>query len=146
MPVQDQAVWRQVNVVTGGTPVVYQRGELLPPPASDAENNTRTLLRLGGALRVVEVVFTPDELKARGEVAGAGPARAGATAGMPATVAPGPDSDPRLPVAPVVLGPKPSAQATKTAWVEYAVTQGAERTDAEKLSRDQLAQRYRDAD
>ena len=70
MPIQDQAAAKQITVVTAGKPVVYERGELLPPPVNDEESNTRALLRLGGAVRVVEVVYTPDELAARSQHAG----------------------------------------------------------------------------
>lgn len=72
MPVMDQAVWQSVSLATSGGDVVqYKRGDLLPDPGSDEEAAQRTLLRLGGALRVVEVVYTAEELAeqatARGE-------------------------------------------------------------------------------
>jgi hypothetical protein len=143
MPVQDQAVWRSVTVVTGGTPKVFNRGELLPPPATDGESGQRTLLRLGGALRVVEVVFTEAELAARGRRQGQGPAESNAGAGVASVVAPGPDQDPRV-GAPVVLGPKPPPHGTKREWVAYAETQGMGHEEAEGMTRDGLADKYRD--
>ena len=144
MPVQDQAVWKSVNVTVDGKAAVFGRGALLPPPATDQEANTRTLLRLGGALRVVEVVYTPDELAARARRPGQGPAEADHAAGVVATaVAPPADADPRG-AAPVVLGPKPPAHGTKAAWVEYAAAHGMTAAAAETLSRDALAERFKD--
>lgn len=148
MPVQDQAVWKSVNIVVGGKPTVFSRGDLLPPPATDAEANQRMLARIGGALRVVEVVFTPDELRARSQLHGQGPAEAAATAGITAvtaTVAPAPGSDPRSAAgAPVVLGPKPASHATKREWHEYAVTHGLTAEAAEGMTRDAIVQHFRD--
>jgi hypothetical protein len=147
MPVQDQAVWRSVTVPVSGKSQSFQRGELLPPPASEAENSQRSLLRLGGALRVVEVVFTPEELAARQGRPGQGPAATSAGAGVTAAVAPAPGADPRSPNlgGPVVLGPKPAGHATKKEWAEYAQSQGMDKAEAEGMTRDQLAEHYRDA-
>jgi hypothetical protein len=147
MPVQDQAVWRQVTVVTGGQNHVYNRGDLLPAPASERENSLRTLLRLGGALRVVEVVFTPDELAARASRPGQGPAATNTNAGVTATVVPPATADPRVATvgAPLVLGPKPAAHATKKDWKEYATEHGMNADEAESMTRDALAEHYRDA-
>jgi hypothetical protein len=143
MPVQDQAMAREVTVRTGGKDRVFTRGDLLPPPTNDAEANTRTLLRIGGALRVVEVVYTPDEIAARSRQPGQGPAQASAGAGAAAVVAPQDSADPRG-GAPVVLGPKPPAHATKRQWSEYAVEHGMSEAEVETLTRDQLAEKYRD--
>lgn len=46
--------------------------------------------------------------------------------------------------APAPQGPveRPSDRASKATWVEYAVTQGMTPEDADKLSRDQLAEKY----
>jgi hypothetical protein len=146
MPVQDQAVWKTVNATSGGQARTYRRGDLLPPPATDAEANQRTLLRLGGALRVVEVVFTPEELASRGRGAGQSPAQASAAAGVvSATVAPVKNADPRVATvgAPVVLGPKPAGHAPKGEWVEYAVSQGMTEAEAKDTTRDALAEKYR---
>jgi hypothetical protein len=143
MPVQDQAVWKSVTLVTAGAQHVYQRGELLPPPASDQESSQRTLLRLGGALRVVEVVYTPEELAARGRRPGQGPAQADEGAGWVATAVVAPaGADPRG--APVVLGPKPPVHATKGDWVTYAVEHGMTEAEAKDMTRDGLAEHYRD--
>ena len=143
MPIQDQAAAKQITVVTAGKAVVYERGELLPPPASDEESNTRALLRLGGAVRVVEVVYTPDELAARSQHAGG--ARASAAVGVTAAVVTPPaGSDPRQPTAPVVLGPKPPDHGTKSAWVDYAVSQGMDREEADRMTRDALSGHYSD--
>jgi len=60
MGTQDQVVWPSVNI-PGAT---YQRGALLPDAVTDEESDYRALLRIGGALRVVEVVYTPEELAA----------------------------------------------------------------------------------
>lgn len=72
MPVLDQCVWASCSIATApGEVTAYKRGDLLPPVGSDEEAAQRTLLRLGGALRVVEVVYTAEELAeqatARGE-------------------------------------------------------------------------------
>ena len=37
---------------------------------------------------------------------------------------------------------RPAASAAKTAWVEFAVEQGLDREAAEKLTRDQLVERF----
>jgi hypothetical protein len=106
MAIQDQAVWASVNVPHPDKGSVnYKRGELLPAPASEEEAAARSLLRLGGALRTVEVVYTPEELaeqaQGRAELAAA------------AAVAADPDADPaeHPPTlttthgSPVVIGP-----------------------------------------
>jgi hypothetical protein len=147
MPVQDQAVWKTVTLSTAGVPHVYARGDLLPPPTTDAEANQRSLARLGGALRVVEVVFTPEELATRGRAHGQSPSQASEAAGVvSATVTPPVNADPRVATvgAPVVLGPKPAAHATKKEWKEYAITQGMGEAEAEAMTRDALAEQYRD--
>jgi hypothetical protein len=143
MPVQDQAVWRHVTVVCGDAPHVFGRGDLLPAPRTDAEASNRTLLRLGGALRVVEVVYTEEELAARGRRPGQGPAEAGHAAGASAVVAPAENADPRG-GAPVVLGPKPAPSASKGTWSTYAVEHGMPEAEAEALTRDQIAAKFRD--
>jgi hypothetical protein len=143
MPVQDQAVWKHVTLKVGGKQHVFHRGELLPPPASEAENNIRALARIGGALRVVEVVFTPDELATRSHRQGQGPAATNTAAGVPAAVAPAPGTDPRG-GAPVVLGPKPAAHATKGEWVTYATDHGMTEAEAKDMTRDALAEHYHD--
>jgi hypothetical protein len=148
MPVQDQVVWQNVNVAVGGQSRNFARGALLPNPTSEAEANTRALLRLGGALRVVEVVYTEAELaqRRRGPARPAeASARAGITAAEPA--APAATATAQAPASgPVVLGPKPVPSATKRDWADYAVSQGMPRAEAEDMTRDQLAAKYRDAD
>lgn len=37
---------------------------------------------------------------------------------------------------------RPASTATKAVWVEYAVTQGMDAAEADKLTRDQLAARF----
>ena len=44
----------------------------------------------------------------------------------------------------MVLGPKPPAHATKRQWSEYAVEHGMTEAEVEALTRDQLAEKYRD--
>lgn len=183
MAIQDQAVWANVNVPHPDKgSVSFKRGELLPEPASDEESAARAILRLGGALRAVEVVYTPEELATR--------ARDRATLAAAATAAHDPEADaaehpPTLTSthgSPVVIGPpdgkddddaggkhavtepgaaaallsgapgahgagtpgvaRPHANATKAAWVDYAVTQDMDRDDAEAMTRDQLARKY----
>ena len=71
MPTMDQVAWAQVNVSTGGETAAFKRGDLLPETADPEEMAQRSLLRIGGALRIVEVVYTDEELaeqaRARGE-------------------------------------------------------------------------------
>lgn len=62
MPMQDQAVWANVNATVAGAMTPFTRGALLPDPVSPDESAERSLLRIGGALRTVEVVYTPEEL------------------------------------------------------------------------------------
>jgi hypothetical protein len=62
MATMDQAVWANVNVSVGGEHQAFARGALLPEPATAEEASERNLLRLGGALRTVEVVYTAEEL------------------------------------------------------------------------------------
>jgi hypothetical protein len=156
MPVQDQVVWQNVNVTVAGRNRNFARGELLPNPTSEPEANNRALLRLGGALRVVEVVYTEAELAQRRRSTArpaAAAARAGITAAEPAPAAPAaaqaatPEKPAEPPGSgPVVLGPKPVPSATKHEWKDYAVSQGMEPADADDMTRDQLAAKYRDAD
>jgi hypothetical protein len=150
MPVQDQVVWQSVNVAVRGRLRTFKRGELLPPPADDKEANLRALARLGGALKVVEVVRVAPDPATR-----TSPAQAAAMAGIPASPSPGttpgpaPAAEAAAPAAgestapPVVLGPPPPAHGSKRDWVDYAVTQGMDRAEAEGMGRDQLAQHYR---
>jgi hypothetical protein len=145
MPVQDQVVWQTINVNVGGQRRHFARGELLPAPVSEAEANARALMRLGGALRVVEVVYTEAELAARrrGRARPADAAeRAGITAAAPASTATAaaPASGP------VVLGPKPAAHGTKADWKAYAIAQGMPEAEADGMTRDQLIHEYRDRD
>lgn len=89
MPTQDQVVWSNCNVFVDGEHQTFTRGALLPTAASPDEEAQRGLLRLGGALRVVEVVYTPEELAEQAQ------ARAEATAEREAAL----DVDPELPLA-----------------------------------------------
>lgn len=67
--------------------------------------------------------------------------------------APGPVREPILPVDPQDAGAlnepgsadapeRPTDRASKASWVEFAVAQGMDRTEAESLSRDELAARH----
>lgn len=75
MPTMDQVVWATVNCYAGGEPASFKRGDLLPEAASPDESAQRQLLRQGGALRIVDVVYTEQELadlaRARGEATAA---------------------------------------------------------------------------
>jgi hypothetical protein len=139
MATMDQVVWQTANVVVGGEHKAFNRGELLPEPASAEEANQRSLLRLGGAIRMVEVVYTPEELaeqaQARGEAAAAreaaldvdpalpaGEQQAGGEPGRPTLVAPG--------GAPVVIGDEDlraehEAQAEEAAQARQAEAERA---------------------
>jgi hypothetical protein len=65
VPTQDQVVWANVNLMAGGEAQSFPRGALLPDAASAEEIANRSLLRIGGAIRTVEVVYTADELAAQ---------------------------------------------------------------------------------
>jgi hypothetical protein len=146
MPVQDQVVWQNVNVSVGGKNRHFARGELLPNPTSEPEANNRALLRLGGALRVVEVVYTEAELAARRR-GRARPADTAERAGITSAAAPTSAAPAEAPAAgPVVLGPKPAAHGTKADWKAYAIAQGMPEAEADGMTRDQLIHHYRDQD
>lgn len=87
MATMDQAVWANVNVTVEGEHAAFARGALLPEPATAEEASERTLLRLGGALRTVEVVYTQDELadmaRARGDATAAREAQFGVDPDLP---------------------------------------------------------------
>lgn len=75
MPTMDQVAWANANVTVGGTTTPFGRGALLPDTTSPEEAAERSTLRLIGAIRTVEVVYTPEELaeqaRARGEASAA---------------------------------------------------------------------------
>lgn len=58
----DQVAWASANVTVGGHSTPYARGALLPAATSDEEAAERSLLRLIGALRPVEVAYTQEEV------------------------------------------------------------------------------------
>jgi len=62
MPVQLQVAWEHCNLMVGGKPTSLARGELVPDTDDTEELAQRATLVLGGALRVVEVVFTQAEM------------------------------------------------------------------------------------
>ena len=49
----------------------YRRGDMLPPPADQAENDVRVMLRVGGAVRVITAEGEPPEPGERPEPTGA---------------------------------------------------------------------------
>jgi len=75
MPTMDQVAWANVNVHAEGETKPFPRGALLPDAEDPEEASERSLLRIIGAIRTVEVVYTPDELaeqaKVRAETAAA---------------------------------------------------------------------------
>src|SRR4249920_2921408 len=109
MPTQDQVAWANCNITTGGATKPFPRGDLLPAAVGDDEQYERTTLRLIGAIRTVEVVYSDAEL--------AGQARdRGEQAAVRAAVhdpGPVPAVTPVLETpgaAPVVIGPEPGAK------------------------------------
>jgi len=70
MPTMDQVAWAGVNAVVGTQREHFTRGALLPAPATADEAYDRQTLRLIGAIRVVEVVYTPEELAEQMKAAG----------------------------------------------------------------------------
>jgi hypothetical protein len=121
MPTQDQVVWSSVNIAkTGGDTESYNRGALLPPPADLDEAAARNLLRIGGAIRTVEVVYTQEELAEHAMAhAERGAARAAALdvdpgvplgSQMPGGGTPGPPTLETPGGTPVVVGHEPAAE------------------------------------
>lgn len=79
MPTQDQVAWEHCNISVDGETKAFARGELLPDPTGMDEIAQRSILRTGGAIRTVEVVYTPEELAEQArERAAATAAREGA--------------------------------------------------------------------
>ena len=107
MPVLDQVVWQSVNVVHDGQPKFFKRGDLLPEAAGEQEAAARNLLRIGGAIQIVEVVYTPEELAVQATQIAAAAARRETAPPAPPDSAP---AGPGLPTltspgaAPVVIG------------------------------------------
>jgi hypothetical protein len=93
MPTQDQVVWASVNILTASGSTPFTRGSLLPEPRPE-EAESRALLRLGGAIRTVEVVFTQEELAEQ----------AGASAAATAARVSAHDVDPGLPSGEQIAG------------------------------------------
>jgi hypothetical protein len=105
----DQVVWQNVNLIAGGEPAVFKRGELLPEAADSEEIAQRAMLRAGGALRVVEVVYTEAELAEQARQRGEAAAQAEAQAGLNPMVPPAEQEapDPGPPVLPAGHGGSP---------------------------------------
>lgn len=109
MPTMDQVAWAEANIEHAGALENYKRGALLPYPANDDEAANRGTLRLLGAIKTVEVVYTPEELagaaRAIGEAAAAAEAahdQAPRGEALPTLAAPG--------ATPVVIGPEPGTE------------------------------------
>ena len=128
MPTMDQVAWANCNVHTEGETQPFARGSLLPEAEGPEEMSERSLLRMIGAIRTVEVVYTPDELAAK--VTANAEATAAATSAHdvdPARplgeqtageAAPGPPTVQGTHGGPVVIGPedtKPGARKTPAA-------------------------------
>lgn len=173
MPTMDQVAWAQVNISTGGETASYKRGDLLPETADPEEAAQRSLLRIGGAIRIVEVVYTAEELaeqaRSRGEATAAAMVAHDVDLSVPLAEQtqvggePGPPTLTSAHGGPVVIGDEdlrrehdkqakaaeqrrrepPPANAAKAAWVAHAVdVHGADPAEAEKMSRDDLADKY----
>lgn len=96
----DQVVWAQIGIHHDGENRYFKKGDLLPPASDSEEASTRNLLRIGGAVRTVEVVYTPDELAAQAQVRAETTARHEAAPAVPA----GPPTLTSPAAAPVVVG------------------------------------------
>lgn len=114
MPTMDQVVWQNVNLTAGGETAQFKRGDLLPETVDSEEAAQRAMLRAGGALRVVEVVYTAEELADQARARGHATAKAevqhdvdpALPAGeqVPGTAEPGPPTLTGTAGAPVVIG------------------------------------------
>ena len=94
MPTMDQVAWANANILIGAAREPHSRGSLLPEPVTAEESADRQTLRLIGALRVVEVIYTPDELAEQARAQGAAVAARESAA----------DVDPSLPLGEQVTG------------------------------------------
>jgi hypothetical protein len=114
MATMDQAAWANVNVLVGKIREPFTRGALLPEPGTAEEAYDRQTLRLIGAIRVVDVVYTAEELaaqmQARGEADAAREAAGQVDVSVPLgdqteqAAAPGPPTVSGGAGAPVVIG------------------------------------------
>jgi hypothetical protein len=183
MGTKDQVAWANANITVAGETTPYSRGSLLPETTTPEEAAERSTLRLIGAIRTVEVVYTPEELAEQARSRGAASAAREAAldvdpaAPLGQQVAGGRETGPPTMVepsgSPVVIGDEelraehekadreashrageaakareaqPPASASKATWVDYAVDhRGADRADAEGMTRDQLVTQYRDS-
>lgn len=100
MPTMDQVVWAQIGIHHDGENRYFKKGELLPAASDSEEASTRNLLRIGGAVRPVEVVYTAEELAAQSQIRAETTARHEAAPDTP----PGPPTLTSPAAAPVVVG------------------------------------------
>jgi hypothetical protein len=180
----DQVAWANANITVAGETTPFSRGALLPEPTSPEESAERSTLRLIGAVRTVEVVYTPDELAEQARLRGTASAAREASLDVdpsaplgqqvPGSAEAGPPTMVEPSGSPVVIGDEdlkaehekanqaardkaaqaaqdkaaqPSAAASKQAWVDHAVdVHGADRDEAQGMTRDQLRDRYSQAD
>jgi hypothetical protein len=123
MATMDQVVWSNCNVMVDGEHTSFTRGQLLPAAASQDELDQRTLLRLGGALRTVEVVYTAEELAEQAQQRGEATAARDAAYDvdptlpsgqqMPGTMEPGRPTLMEPSGSPVVLGTEDDRKAAQ---------------------------------
>lgn len=130
MPTMDQVAWANCNVTVGGDTTPFGRGSLLPEPTTPEESAERSTLRLIGAIRTVEVVFTPEELAEQARQRGA------STAAREAAL----DVDSSLPLGQQTAG---TAQAGPPTMVEPS---GSPVVIGDEPLRDELEQAQRAAD
>ncbi len=102
MPTMDQVAWANANILVGDSRPPYPRGALLPEPATAEEAADRSLLRMIGAVRTVEVVYTAEELAEQARARGTADAAA-AHAG---------EVDTTLPMGDQVTTPTPAGPPT----------------------------------
>jgi hypothetical protein len=135
MATQDQVAWASVNVSTAGEQQNYARGALLPEVASAEESAERSLLRLGGAIRTVEVVYTPEELAAAAQLRGeehaarvsahdVDPSLPGGQQ-VPGTAKAGPPTLVTGTGSPVVIGPEPDAKPVPKTAASSSTSSGS---------------------
>lgn len=132
-----QVVWEKMALQNeDGTDTILRRGEMLPKDGVDAFQ--LGVLTSIGAIRFLEDIPSEQE---RAAMAAEVPGDADPSvppAGLPPTYSSSQTGNPAASTDPE----PPATSANKPEWVDYAVSQGMDRTAAERLSKEALINRY----